>query len=128
MFSNSKGSNIQTNKIDTLIGPSTNITGNINATGIIRIDGCYTGDIFSESDVIIGEGASIKGNITAINVSVSGRVDGNIKSNGTLEILSSANVVGDVEVFNFSIDRGAAFNGKCIMIPKEVKQLAAVND
>jgi cytoskeletal protein CcmA (bactofilin family) len=128
MFSSSKNTSVSTNKIDTLIGAATNMSGNINTTGVIRIDGKYSGDIFTESDVIIGEGAFIKGNIIALNISIAGNVEGNIKSNGTLEILPTGTLIGDVEVVFFSIDKGATFNGMCVMISQDVKKLSVGNE
>jgi cytoskeletal protein CcmA (bactofilin family) len=129
MFSSGKKStakkpNVQSSRVDTLIGVSTNISGNINATGIIRVDGNYTGDITTESEVIIGEGGLVKGDIKAQNVSVSGSIEGNIKCSGVLEILPTGNLVGDIETNNLSISEGAVFNGKCSMISQEIKQIA----
>lgn len=121
MFSGTKSAANQISRIDTLIGASTNITGNIIASGVIRIDGKYTGDISTESDVIIGEGAYIKGNVKAVNISISGNVEGNIICSGTLEILPTGCLIGDVEVANFSIGKGAVFNGNCSMVNRDTK-------
>lgn len=102
-------------RIDTIIGPSSNIEGKINATGTVRIDGKYTGDIFTEEDVLVGENGVINGNISSRNVSISGKVDGNIICNGLLEILPTGHLDGDIEVKKISISDGAIFKGKCSM-------------
>jgi cytoskeletal protein CcmA (bactofilin family) len=102
-------------KIDTIIGPSSNIEGKINATGTVRIDGKYTGDIFTDEDVLVGENGVINGNINSRNVSISGKVDGNIICNGLLEILPTGHLDGDIEVKKISISDGAIFKGKCSM-------------
>jgi cytoskeletal protein CcmA (bactofilin family) len=115
VFANIKKS-IEDQRIDTIIGPNSNIEGKINASGTIRIDGKYTGDIFSDGNVIVGENAVINGNIHAVNVAISGKVEGNIYSKGTLEILSTGRLDGDIEVSKISISDGAAFKGKCDMI------------
>lgn len=128
MFTAAKGSAGQSNRIDTLIGASTSIIGNLNSSGVVKFDGKLNGDIVSESDVIIGEEAHINGSITAFNVSIAGNVEGNVKSSGTLEILSSGTLIGDVEVANFSIGKGAVFNGKCNMTSDRSKTLAVVNE
>jgi Integral membrane protein CcmA involved in cell shape determination len=123
MFSNAKSVNIQANKIDTVVGQFSNITGNINTTGVVRIDGIYTGDITTESDVIIGESAIVKGNIYALNISISGSLEGNLICQDTLEILPMGKLLGDAELNNFSVSKGAVFNGKCTMLLKENKSL-----
>lgn len=102
-------------RIDTIIGPSSNIEGKISATGTVRIDGKYTGDIFTDEDVIVGENGVINGNINARNVSISGKVDGNVLCKGLLEILPSGHLDGDIEVKKISISDGAVFKGKCSM-------------
>lgn len=106
-------------KIDTIIGPSSNIEGKINAAGNVRIDGKYTGDIYTESDVIIGETGYIKGNIFSNNVSISGKVEGNVTCKGILEIAPTGRLIGDIEVKNVSICDGAVFKGNCNMISSE---------
>lgn len=114
MFNNSKKlpDNV---KIDTIIGPSSTIEGKINATGTVRIDGTYTGDIFTNEDVIVGENGVINGNIHANNVSISGEVNGNIICKGLLDLLPSGRLDGDIEVKKISICDGAVFKGKCNM-------------
>lgn len=100
-------------KIDTIIGTSSNIQGTISSAGTIRIDGSYTGNITSDSDVIVGESGLIEGNIFASNVVISGKVNGNINCRSLLEISSTGRLVGDVEVKNIAIADGAYFKGKC---------------
>ncbi len=102
-------------RIDTIIGPSSNIEGKINATGTVRIDGKYAGDIFTDEDVLVGENGVINGNINSRNVSISGKVNGNIICNGLLELLPTGQLDGDIEVKKISISDGAIFKGKCSM-------------
>lgn len=115
MFTNPKKT-IGESRIDTVLGPSSNIEGKINASGTVRIDGKYIGDIFSEADVIIGENGNINGNIHAENISISGTVTGNIFAKGLLEILATGKLDGDIEVKKIVISDGAIFKGKCNMI------------
>lgn len=119
MFNNQKKPQ-DSQRIDTIIGPSSNIEGKINASGTVRIDGKYTGDIFTDEDVIVGENGVINGNISARNVSISGKVDGNVLCKGLLEILSTGQLDGDIEVKKISISDGAVFKGKCSMNFEEV--------
>lgn len=107
-------------RIDTIIGPTSDIEGKISATGTIRIDGKYTGDIFTDEDVLIGESGVINGNISSRNVSISGKVYGNIFCNGLLELLHTGHLDGDIEVKKISISDGAVFKGKCSMNLEQV--------
>jgi cytoskeletal protein CcmA (bactofilin family) len=123
MFSSSKTlldvSTSKTSKIDTIIGPSTAIQGTLSATGSIRVDGKYNGDVVTEMDVIVGETGVVSGNITALNITISGMVIGNMKCSNLMEILPTGQLVGDIDAKNISINTGAIFKGKCLMATKE---------
>ena len=128
MFLNQKSNLSQEAKIETLIGVSTMITGDINSSGVIKFDGTLTGNITSDSDIIIGDSAHINGNISGNNVCVIGKVVGNVNCSQILEILSSGNLTGDVEVANLSIEKGGIFNGRCNIIAVELKELSAPSE
>ena len=113
MLSKQKNTTVQSGTIETLIGSTTTITGNISSKGMIRIDGILNGDLDNESEIIIGDGGNVTGNITAFKVSIGGNVKGNVKCSDMLEILSSGHLIGDVEVVHFSVEKGAMFNGQC---------------
>lgn len=118
MFSSQKSTPAirQDNKpMDTIIGPTAKMTGNIEVDGLIRIDGNYTGDVTSKTQIVIGEGATIQGNLSSKEIIISGQVKGNIYSEGTLEITSKGNLKGDIEVGNLVLAKGAIFKGKCDM-------------
>lgn len=115
-------------KIDTIIGQNSKLEGKINASGTVRIDGTYIGDIHTDGDVIIGETGIICGNIFSNNVAVTGKVDGNVSCRGLLEILPNGRLLGDIEVKNISISDGAVFNGKCNMITKDFSAEAAATN
>jgi cytoskeletal protein CcmA (bactofilin family) len=125
MFSSSKNTSSQASKVETVIGKGTIIDGDIKSSGIIRIDGGCVGDIITDSDVIIGENASINGDITAVNVSLAGKVEGNVRCSGVLEITVKGSLTGDVHVSGLSIQKGAVFSGKCNIIAKEVEEMVA---
>lgn len=132
MFSSSRilpdTSSVRANKVDTIIGPLTSIDGTINATGTIRIDGKYNGDIITETDVIVGETGIVTGNITAFNVTISGMVTGNMKCGSLFELLSTGQLVGDIEAKNISINTGAIFKGRCLMLTKEDTAITVASD
>lgn len=127
MFSSSKNTSSQAYKVETLIGNGTTIKGDIKSSGVIRIDGGCVGDIITDADVIIGENASIKGDITASNVTLAGKVEGNVRCSGVLEITIKGSLTGDVYVSGLSIQKGALFSGKCSIVDKEVERMVAAD-
>lgn len=98
---------------DMIIGQSSSVEGDIKSGGSIRIDGHIKGDIKAEGDVIIGAEADVHGNVHAASIELSGKVEGNIHSNGLLKIHSSGVLRGDIEVMSFVIEEGGAFEGLC---------------
>ena len=105
--------NNQIGKIDTIIGSSTNLKGNLLPEGTIRIDGHLQGDISGADGVIVGKEGVIDGDIAAKTVIVGGKVTGNISASENLEISSSAEVRGDLKYSQISIEGGAIFEGTC---------------
>lgn len=112
-----KQQNIIQDKIaDTVIGIETEMKGNIDSRGIIRIYGKYTGDICTSSDVIIGEGGYVSGNIRADNISIAGVVEGNVIAYKLLEMKPTGKLIGDVLVRKISLLEGAMFKGRSTML------------
>ncbi|MBP2072824.1 bactofilin family protein [Thermoanaerobacterium butyriciformans] len=109
---------INTEKIDTIIGKNTTIEGNIKSQGAMRIDGNVTGKIEVQGSIIIGESSKIEADIKADNISVSGEITGNLTINNQVQITSTGKVYGDIEVQNLIIDEGAIFDGNCKMNKK----------
>ncbi len=107
--------------MDSLIGPNSTFTGNIEADGSVRVDGELIGDIVVTGDVYIGEQAVVKGNIEAANVNLAGTLEGNMTVKGILKILTTAKLYGDIMVKSFVVDEGALFQGKCSMIENTEK-------
>lgn len=102
-------------KIDTLIGKNTKFTGKIEAKGSIRIDGELEGDILVDGNVTIGPEGKIIGNITCINIYISGTVSGNVYCKEQLRLGNTSKLVGDAEVKTLIVDENAIFDGKCKM-------------
>jgi cytoskeletal protein CcmA (bactofilin family) len=105
--------------IETLIGNGTTFKGDIIASKSLRVDGVLIGNIKEAANVIIGETAQVKGNINANYVVIDGTVEGNITAEDSIELLNKSKVTGDLTTTILSINEGAKFKGKSLMIEKE---------
>ena len=105
--------------IETLIGNGTTFKGDILTTKSLRIDGMLIGNIKEAANVIVGETAQVKGSICANYVVVDGVVEGNITANECIELLTKSRVTGDLTTTILSINEGAVFKGKSLMLEKE---------
>ena len=106
---------INSDKIDTLIGEGTEFNGKITATGIVRVDGKIEGEIDTKGDLIVGEKGKIRANAKGKNITIAGEVYGNIECTGKLELMPSSKLLGDIKVSDLYIDSGATFQGNCEM-------------
>ncbi|MCL2804431.1 MAG: polymer-forming cytoskeletal protein [Treponema sp.] len=105
--------------INTIIGPNTSLTGDVEVGGFTRIDGSIRGDVRAKGRVVIGERARMKGNLTGTNITVGGVVCGNIIADGHLVILSTALVIGDIITRRIRADDGCFINGKVAVCPSD---------
>ena len=86
-----------------------NITGNIQPTGDINIEGTVEGDIRAHL-LTVGEGATVKGECIADDVVVNGRVVGKVRGL-KVRLTSTARVEGDIIHKTIAIESGAHFEG-----------------
>ena len=87
------------------------IGGQIRTSCEIRFDGTYIGNIESTSRVIIGENASIKGDIVCENLDIWGKLEGNVTVKDTMTLRSEAAFSGSVVSGRLVVEMGANFHG-----------------
>jgi len=120
MFSsNKKNTPVNLDRIDTLIGKNTGIEGALIAEGTVRIDGKVKGDVTLSGNLIVGEEGSIKGNVKADSIILSGIIEGNVNAANQLHLTPTSRLIGDIDVRNIVIDEGAVFRGSCKMAEAE---------
>ncbi len=98
-----------------LISEGTNIAGEINSNGDIRIDGTVTGTVRSKSKVVIGTTGKVEGEIFCESADVLGSIEGSIEIKGILYLKSSARINGEIQTGKLVVESGAVFNGICRM-------------
>jgi cytoskeletal protein CcmA (bactofilin family) len=85
------------------------ISGNIKTTGDIQVEGTVEGDIRAHL-LTIGESATIKGEVTADDVVINGRIVGRVRGL-KVRLTSTARVEGDIIHKTIAIESGAHFEG-----------------
>ena len=85
------------------------ITGNMKTTGDINVEGTVEGDIRAHL-LTIGESATIKGEVTADDVVINGRIVGRVRGL-KVRLTSTARVEGDIIHKTIAIESGAHFEG-----------------
>lgn len=92
------------------IGPEVTVTGDIETSGQLHIDGTVAGDVRCGT-LTQGESGAVHGNIVAGEARLAGLVDGAVEA-GSLSLEPSARVTGDVLYEDISIARGAQIDGR----------------
>jgi cytoskeletal protein CcmA (bactofilin family) len=96
----------------TRIGKCVVIRGELSGDEDLIIEGQVEGKIILKDHcTVIGNHGVIRGEIEARNVTVSGKVVGNIHASESTEITATGSVEGDVESSRISVVEGAYFKG-----------------
>jgi cytoskeletal protein CcmA (bactofilin family) len=109
-----KNNETDTNVIN-LIGTGTEIKGDINCNGDIRIDGTLNGNLTTRGKVVIGETGKTNGEVSCKNADISGKVEGRIIISELLSLKPSSYIAGDIVTNKLAIEPGARFTGNCNM-------------
>jgi cytoskeletal protein CcmA (bactofilin family) len=118
-----KSSNQKSQKIETILGENSEFKGCLSFEGGVRIEGKFEGEIRADGDLIIGEDAVVKANISAGTVIIGGKVHGNVSSSERLELQPQGELIGDITAPMVSIAEGSVFQGKCIIEQKPTLSL-----
>ena len=92
-----------------LISRALKITGQLESTEDIRIDGEVNGDVLAMS-VTVGNNARVKGNVYGESVELAGTVEGKIEAKKVV-LNGTARMTGDVVHQDIKIESGAFIDG-----------------
>jgi cytoskeletal protein CcmA (bactofilin family) len=94
------------------IGKSVVIRGELTGNEDLYLDGEIEGNIdLRDHKLVIGPNGKIKATITARDIVLHGRVEGNISATERVELKKSCSLVGDVSTQRIVIEDGAFFKG-----------------
>ena len=95
----------------TVFGKSMKIIGEVTSDEDLQLDGDLEGKLNLKSRLTIGPGSTVKANIKAKEVVVSGTVHGNVEAENRIMLRTGANLVGDIKTAGIVIEDGAYFKG-----------------
>jgi cytoskeletal protein CcmA (bactofilin family) len=94
---------------DSCIGSGMSIVGKIECNGPAQVFGRIEGELRA-SDLLVGDGAMIDGNVVAQNVTVCGRIKGSVRA-VRVKLQNGGAVEGDIFHRSLSIDENSLFEG-----------------
>ena len=94
------------------------IAGDVISNGELHVEGKVEGSVRAKH-ITIGEKGQVIGTVTGNDVTICGRVNGDVCAN-KLHLTGSASVVGDLEHNSLSMEAGATLEGKCHRVNKNI--------
>lgn len=95
------------------IGKTVLIRGEVKGSEDLIVDGRIEGTVnLQESRLTIGSDATVAANLSAKDILVLGRVQGNLVASGRVELRAGCAVDGDIQALRLSVEDNAIFSGK----------------
>jgi len=108
--------------VETIVGPNTQITGDVQFEGWCHVDGTVNGNVTADPDsnshLSISEDANVDGGVTVPNVRLNGIVRGDVCASQRVELGPTARVIGNVYYNLIEMAIGAEINGKLVHQPE----------
>jgi cytoskeletal protein CcmA (bactofilin family) len=87
------------------------IHGDIDTTGVIKVEGAVEGTIRGARQVLVGRQGEVKGDVHAKEVVIGGKVDGTVHASERVEIQGTSSVNGDIYTKSIVVLEGGKING-----------------
>jgi len=101
----------ETNGGLSIVARDLTVTGDLEAAGVIRVEGRVQGSVQAGDQVLLSEGAVIEGNVMTREAVIGGRVHGSIMASERIELQANAVVEGDLMTPRLLIQEGGRVNG-----------------
>ena len=121
----------RTASIGTLIGPGTEVLGDIRFSGGLHVEGSIQGNVIAANDgrslLSLNEHGRIEGEVNVPYVVINGTVVGDVHGGEHVELSSKARVTGNVYYNLIEMAIGAEVNGKLVHNPAIEGETSFVN-
>jgi len=105
----------QNQEFPTTLGADAVFKGQLHFEKGVRLLGKFEGEIDSEGQLVIAEGASLTGEVKAASIRVDGQVKGNLSATGKVQLSASAKLEGDLHTNRLEVAEGAVLVGRCVV-------------
>ncbi len=106
----------------TFIGPNITIEGTVSGNERMVVEGTVRGKINIAADLLVGTKARVEATVHARNVTVEGKLTGDVSADDRVELVASATVDGNIKAPKIVVAEGAKFRGNVDMgsrVPKD---------
>ena len=103
----------------TIIAEDVQIDGDIILSGNITIYGEIRGAVSTDGAIHLAKDGKIFGEVKSSSIQMNGYIEGDMFIDGTAELLSNCELVGNLKYRVLNIQDGAQFSGRCEIINDE---------
>ena len=113
--------------INSIIGEKTNLRGEFNIDGPLRIDGNFTGKVISRGKVYIGKTGNVDATIIAKTIVIGGAFKGEAFAEKAITVLKTGQINGRIYSCSVNMDDGVDFHGECKVLSREdIRELVTI--
>jgi cytoskeletal protein CcmA (bactofilin family) len=114
----------QSDQVSGFLDKGTNMTGELEFAGTLRIDGNFQGSISTADNLVIGEHAVVHANIKVGEIEIHGQFFGRVEAKNRIEIFPSGRVRGDLHTPVLCVNPGAMLDGGTHMAAEHSEEAA----
>ncbi len=89
--------------------------GQLNFKKGVRLLGNFEGEITGGEQLVVAEGATLKGDVKAGTIRIDGQIKGNLQADTKVQLTSSARLEGDLQAARLEVAEGAILIGRCVI-------------
>ncbi len=98
-----------------IVAHDLSITGDLQAEGVVKVEGKVKGTIRAGNQVLVAPGALVEGDLHTKEAVIGGQVTGTIHAAERVELQATAVVLGDIVTQRIAILEGARVTGEVKM-------------
>lgn len=104
---------VEIGQIGGMLGDGVVVEGTLTFSQTFRVDGQFKGKVLRSDRLVVGEKGRVSGEVEVNSLVVYGRVDGQVRVKGAVEIHPKGRIVGDLEMTspNLSVMEGGFLEG-----------------
>ena len=87
------------------------LSGTLKFSGGMVFEGRFIGGRIEGDTLVVAAGAHVEANIVADDITLFGRVDGDVEATGRCQLRPSAELYGNLKTPRVGMDEGATFTG-----------------
>jgi cytoskeletal protein CcmA (bactofilin family) len=95
----------------TVMGKDAKLEGKIETEGSIQIECEVSGEMKVRRKLVIAQSGSVRADVQTADVTIHGEYEGNMMATGSVEITPTGRVDGNIETNSIIISKGGMFNG-----------------